>query len=101
MKGALISFMPTFIGALPNVIVFQFNPETITHAWTPATRTAQSTGGSAKASHDPLAADSVPGESFAFKLILDSNEDLADVAANGVAAGLASVSGVYARLSAL
>jgi hypothetical protein len=101
MKGALISFMPTFIGAVPNVIVFQFNPETIAHAWTAATHTAPPAGGSAKASHDPLAADTVPGESFTFKLILDSNEDLADVASNPVAASLASVSGVYPRLAAL
>src|SRR5437764_13895926 len=93
--------MPTFIGSLPNVIVFQFNPETISHAWTAATRSAPSGGGSAKSSHDPLAADSVPGESFTFKLMLDANDAIANGNSNAVAAGLASVSGVYPRLSAL
>src|SRR4051812_13815461 len=113
MKGALISFMPTFIGSLPNVIVFQFNPESITHGWTAATAGggsgASGSGsggcgsgsGSARSSHDPLAADSVPGESFTMKLMLDANDAIADSGSNPVAAGLAVVSGVYPRLSAL
>jgi hypothetical protein len=97
MKGALISFMPTFIGSLPNVIVFQFNPETITHAWTaPPGDTSQPKSGG-----DPLAARSVPGESFSFSLALDANDMIADGSSNPVAAGLASVSGVYTRLAAL
>jgi hypothetical protein len=62
MKGALVSFMPTFIGSLPNVIVFQYNPESITHTWTAAGDSAQSTD--PKAGVDPTAADRVPGESF-------------------------------------
>jgi hypothetical protein len=101
MKGALISFMPTFIGSLPNVIVFQFNPESISHGWTAATRSALAAEGSAKSSHDPLAADSVPGESFTLKLSLDANDAIADGDSNPVAAGLAIVSGVYPRLSAI
>jgi hypothetical protein len=96
LKGALISFMPTFVGSLPNVIVFQYNPETITHTWTPAGRPAD-----AKAGGDPMAADGVPGETFAFKLSLDAADAIADGDTNPVAAGLASVSGVYPRLAAL
>ena len=35
LKGALVEFMPTFLPIpLPNVIVFQYNPETMTHTWT-------------------------------------------------------------------
>ena len=30
IRGALVEFMETFIGATPNVIVFQFNPESLT-----------------------------------------------------------------------
>src|SRR6478736_1747101 len=33
LKGALIAFTPGFIGATPQVIVFQINPETIAHRW--------------------------------------------------------------------
>jgi hypothetical protein len=95
MKGALVSFMPTFIGSLPNVIVFQFNPETITHTWSPASPDQ------ARASTDPLAVKGVPGEQFSFSLAVDSSDMIADAAANPVGAGLAVVSGVYSRLAAL
>ena len=34
LKGALVSFMPTFLPIpLPNVTVFQYNPESLTHTW--------------------------------------------------------------------
>jgi hypothetical protein len=99
LKGALISFMPTFVGSLPNVIVFQYNPETITHAWTPAGQAAG--GATPKAGADPLAADTVPGETFSFKLSLDATDMIADGNSNPVAAGLATKSGVYTHLAAL
>ncbi|HZK82005.1 MAG TPA: hypothetical protein VFC46_13080 [Humisphaera sp.] len=95
IKGALVSFMPTFIGALPNVVVFQFNPETITHAWTAAAPPDSNPG------KDPLAAKGVPGESFSFSLAIDANDMIADGDANPVAAELAKISGVYTRLAAL
>lgn len=97
MKGALISFMPTFVGSLPNVVVFQYNPEAITHAWTAAAETS----GPPKAAGDPLASGGVPGESFSFKLSLDANDSIADGGLNPIAAGLASATGVYTRLAAL
>jgi hypothetical protein len=97
-KGALVSFMPTFIGSLPNVIVFQYNPETISHAWTPAGRSA-AMARDPNTANDPLAADGVPGESFTFKLSLDSNDMIAN--GNAVSADLAQASGVYTRLAAL
>ena len=41
MKGALVEFMPTFLPIpVPNVIVFQYNPETMTHTWTQRSRPA-------------------------------------------------------------
>lgn len=98
-KGALISFTPTFIGVTPNVIVFQINPETITHAWSEPSA-AQAEGGS-KTNFDPLAVTGVPGETFSFTLVMDSNNEIADVATNPVAAGLATVSGAYVHLAAL
>jgi hypothetical protein len=97
IKGALISFMPTFLGALPNVIVFQMNPEAITHTWTGG---GDATSDS-KAGHDPLAVKSLPSETFAFTIALDANDMIADADVNPIAAGLATLSGVYARLAAL
>jgi hypothetical protein len=34
IRGALVEFMPTVLVPLPNVIIFQYNPETVTHTWT-------------------------------------------------------------------
>ena len=31
-RGALIEYASDFLGPLPNVVIFQFNPETITRA---------------------------------------------------------------------
>jgi hypothetical protein len=94
LKGGLVSFMPTFIGAVPNVTIFQINPETITHTWTPAAP-AKEAGG------DPLAVKGLPAESFSFTLSMDANDEIADLAINPVAAGLATATGLYTRLAAL
>jgi hypothetical protein len=96
IRGALIEFMPTFLGSAPNVIVFQFNPETITHSWTQPEALAPPTGG---AKGNPLAVKSMPGEQFTFTLELDANEMIAS--GRPISMGIAAVSGVYTRLAAL
>jgi hypothetical protein len=94
LHGALVQFMDTFLIPLPNVIIFQFNPETITHTWSPA----QAAGGSGP-NANPLAVRGTPGESFSFNLAMDSSDMIAD--GSPVAEGIAVVSGVYTRLAAL
>ena len=75
MKGALISYPPS--GSLgqpsqPNVIVFQINPETMTHAWTEAAAPPPPPSDTkVTVTVNPLAATGVPGETFAFTLRLD------------------------------
>lgn len=107
LRGAFIEFMPTFLIPLPNIVIFQFNPEQMTHAWTqpeaaaPAAAApagAAGTAGAAPAVTNPLAVKGVPGESFSFTLIMDSNDTIADGAAT---TPLAQASGVYSRLAAL
>ncbi len=95
LKGGLIEFTETFPLPIPNVIIFQYNPETMTHGWTPAT-TSPSTPGQ---SSNPLAITGQPQEQFSFTLAMDSNDTIAD--GNAVVAGLAEVSGLYTRLAAL
>ena len=95
MRGALVEFMPTFLIPLPNVIIFQFNPETMTHTWTQAD--TASGGGPGQTS--PVAVKGRPGESFSFTIAVDSNDMIAD--GSPVAEGIATVSGVYSRLAAL
>ena len=104
LRGAFVSFTETFPLPIPNVILFQFNPETMTHTWQPA-----ATGGAASTAaagahpgtgaSNPLAVTGPPGESFSFTLALDANDMIAD--GNPVSAALAEASGVYTRLAAL
>lgn len=94
LRGAFVEFMDTFLIPLPNVIIFQFNPETITHTWTPA-QTEKTSG----PNDNPLAVKGTPGEAFSFNLAMDSSDMIAD--GSPVAEGIATVSGVYTRLAAL
>jgi hypothetical protein len=95
LRGALIEFMESFPIPIPNVIIFQYNPETMTHTWTPAT-TNPGTPGSTS---NPLAITGDPQEAFSFTLAMDSNDMIAD--GDAVETGLATVSGVYTRLASL
>jgi hypothetical protein len=101
LKGALISFQPTgMLGLppLPNVIVFQINPETITHGWTEPVAAPPPSG--TQTVVNPLAVTGVPGETFSFTLVLDSDLQIAEQNdPPGIA--LAMASGVSSRLAAL
>jgi hypothetical protein len=96
LKGALVEFMPTFLPVpLPNVIIFQYNPETMTHTWTQP----EAAGSAGTETSNPLAVQGMPAEVFSFTLAMDSNDDIAN--ADGPSAALAQVSGLYSRLAAL
>lgn len=92
MKGALVEFTTAFGATVPNVIVFQFNPETLRRTWTqPEPRTK---GG------NPLGVSGMPGESYSLTLLLDSDDVIADAPASP--GGLdASQGGLGSRLAAL
>jgi hypothetical protein len=96
MRGALIQFMPTFLIPLPNVIVFQFNPETMTHTWSQPESTSKS---DSEPCENPTAVRGLPGESFSFTIAMDAGEMIAE--GSVVAEGIAVVSGIYSRLAAL
>lgn len=98
IKGALVEFMQTFLLPLPNVIIFQFNPETMTHTWTQP-ESAGGGGAGGQSGSNPLAVRGVPGESFSFTIAMDSSDMIAD--GSPVAEGIAKASGVYSRLAAL
>jgi hypothetical protein len=103
LRGAFVSFAEYVPFPVPNVILFQYNPETMTHTWQLAASggsAATSASGTAGAgASNPLAVTGPPGESFSFTLMLDANDQIAD--GNPVSAGLAEASGVYTRLAAL
>jgi len=97
LKGALVEFMPTFLPVpLPNVIVFQYNPETMTHTWTQPEPAPAQAGSEAS---NPIAVQGFPGEAFSFTIAMDANDEIADGSAP--TAALAEASGIYSRLAAL
>ncbi len=91
IRGALVEFTQAFLLPVPNIIIFQFNPETITHTWTQPAPTGERS--------DPLAVRGSPGESFSFTIAVDANDMIAD--GSPIAEGLATASGIYSRLAAL
>jgi len=95
MRGAILQFMPTFLVPLPNVIIFQYNPETITHNWSQP----EPAGGGEAHRANPLAVRGLPGESFSLSISMDAGDMIAD--GSPVAEGIATVSGIYSRLAAL
>jgi hypothetical protein len=91
MKGVLIEFAPAFDSSMPNVIAFQFNPDTLRRTWTQP----PSAGGA-----NPLAVQGTPGEDYALTLMLDSTDVVAagpthpgyvDALATGLASRLAAL----------
>ncbi len=85
LKGALIEFSSRFIGPIPNIIIFQYNPETLSRSLTPwappQAPVASSTGGgdSAVASSSSGSATAQPydpGETFTLSLELDATDAL-------------------------
>ena len=95
IRGALIEFMPTKLIPIPNVIMFQYNPETLTHTWTQPQATPAEPSGPRG---NPLAVQGYPGEAFTFTLAMDASDPIAD---DTVGAGLAQATGVYSRIAAL
>jgi hypothetical protein len=90
LHGALIQVSESFGVVTPNVIIFQFNPEKLTHSWTPLE--SELTGGQGT---NPLAVRGLPSESFTFTLVMDANDQIAE------GNPLAIASGISSRLAAL
>lgn len=92
LKGAFLNFGAGLVGALPNIVVFQFNPTQVSR--TPAIPrrppTCSSTG-SSNAMQQPCP----PSETMSFSLRVDATEQLAQ--SNPIAAA----SGILPTLSAL
>jgi hypothetical protein len=94
LKGALIELTPGVFGTGQNVVVFQYNPESIVHTWSqPESADAE------VLKSNPLAVKGQPGETFGFTIYLDANDPKENPQTAGAA--VAMDSGIYARLAAL
>lgn len=101
LKGALIEFSDRLIGPIPNIIVFQYNPETMTRTlevWNPTGgggATGTGTTGSIDASSTAQPHD--PPETFNLVLELDAADALEKPESHPVA----FISGVADRIAAM
>ncbi|MGH3246736.1 MAG: hypothetical protein ACRDOI_11070 [Trebonia sp.] len=93
-KGALVKYDPTW-PPIPVVTVFQYNPETMTHAWTQP----EPPGKAGVESGNPMAVPGLPGESFDFTIYLNADDDV--VSGIPIRQQVARRSGLGARLAAL
>jgi len=92
LKGAFINLGAGLLGALPNIVVFQFNPDRLTRTPKLVQPPAPAKGaGGRNTSEQP----GLPSESMSFTLRLDATDQLA--AGNPIAAA----SGILPTLSAL
>src|SRR4051794_31358336 len=96
MKGALVELLPAATISVPNVVVFQFNPEKLSHNFTQPGAEPAATGA---ASANPLAVAGEPGETFSFTLYMTAADRLPD--ASQAERDDAKTFGLYTRLSAL
>lgn len=111
LKGALIYFGAPMLIPVPNIIIFQYNPETMTRTltpWQPPAKVVQkeikdgevTNAGELKAYQDSLAALAQPydpAETFSVVLELDATEALETPELHPVAA----VAGIADRLAAI
>lgn len=83
LKGALIQFSAPLLIPVPNIIIFQYNPETMTRTITPWTQPENGGGGGDCAKEtatavNPLAQPIDPCERFNLTLELDAADGLED-----------------------
>lgn len=93
-KGALVQLLPDIVGVIPNIIVFQYNPESLTRTLTPWDPFAvdQTQRGSQAPTVQPF---DVQEQFTRLKIELDASDDLEDGNA------LAQATGIETRLAAL
>lgn len=94
VKGALVELAEPFLGPVPNIIVFQYNPESFTRELSPWTPPGEEDG---DASSDSTAQPFDPGETFSLELELDATDALEEPLLHPVAV----VAGVADRIAAL
>jgi hypothetical protein len=92
LKGAFINLGAGLLGALPNIVVFQFNPDKVTRTPKLVQPPPQDDG---SGTHNSGQQPGQPSESYSFTLRVDATDQLAS--SNPIAAA----SGVLPALSAL
>ena len=98
LKGALIEYSGQFLGPLPNIVVFQFNPEEMARSLTMAQRPAATPERGQRTQTERNTAAGPPTEEFSLKIALSAAEDLA---IPGPFSGVTRTFGIGPQIAAL
>ncbi|MCD4724441.1 MAG: hypothetical protein K8R63_06315 [Bacteroidales bacterium] len=93
LKGAFVKLTDEFLVPIPNIIVFQYNPETLTRSLKPSSGTGEGEDSGTKSTAEPFD----PNESFDLTLELDATDALEEPESHPVAV----IAGVADRISAM
>ncbi len=96
LRGALVEYSSDFLGPLPNIVIFQFNPEQIARTFHVPER--QATGGRAARRPQPRAASAPPTETFTLTAHFSAADDLGR---GGALSAVPRVAGIGPQLAAL
>jgi len=96
VKGALLEFGDALLGLLPNVILFQYNPEQLSHKLDQPPGRSASTASTTTESKETQRTSNLPIESISdLKLILDATDQMEQgdpiTAARGVSPAIAAL----------
>jgi hypothetical protein len=96
LRGALVEYSGAFLGALPNIVVFQFNPEQLARTITIPSRDDQTTSGMPQQETD--ATEAPPTESFTITAFFSAADDLGT---GGAVSAIPRAFGIGPQLAAL
>src|SRR5512142_753256 len=96
VKGALLEFGDALLGLLPNVILFQYNPEQLSHKLDQPPTRSTATGSTTTEKKETFHTPNLPVESISdLKLILDAADQMEQgdpiTAARGISPAIAAL----------
>ncbi|KFN42203.1 hypothetical protein [Arenimonas oryziterrae] len=97
LRGALVEYSGDFLGPIPNLVIFQFNPEQLARSIEiPPPPTSSSSGGTRQ--REPDQAGTPPRESFTVTANFSAADDLGN---GGIVSAIPRVFGIGPQLAAL
>jgi len=98
LRGILLEYGGALLGPIPNLVVFQFNPEQMTRTLTIPGRRAAPEGAGAQPQRESHATSAPPAESFSVTAHFSAADDLGD---GGAVSVIPRLFGVGPQLAAL
>jgi hypothetical protein len=89
LRGALVAYASAFLGPVPNVIAFQYNPDSLTRTLRHRVEQRPGTAPAGRAAAgDPVKVTGPPEESLSLTVSLDATDDLEEASPLAVTLGL-------------